>query len=123
MSSGLAKQLTASDIAEQLTKLSLHLGQLVDELDTAERDAVNAREDYTLALSKAFLSADGPMDIRKHESIRQTHEQRLSAELAETRVRGLRRQTDTVKVRIDVGRSVGVALRAEMGLAGLTGAP
>jgi len=115
-------QLTANDVALQLAKLSRQLDELVHEIGRAEVAAVNAREDYTLALSKAFLRAEGPMDVRKHQSIETTHTERLAAETAEAVVRGLRRQIDTVRVRIDVGRSVGAAVRSEISLAGRDGA-
>lgn len=111
-------QLTANDVASQLSKLARQLDELVKGMDHAEREAVNKREDYTLALSRAFLAAEGPMDVRKHKSIADTHAERLAAELAEATVRGLRRQIDSVKVRIDVGRSVGAAVRSELNLAG-----
>jgi hypothetical protein len=114
--------LTSNDVAAQLAKLSRQLDDLVARIGLAEVDAVNTREDYTLALSKAFLRAEGPMDVRKHISIEATHAERLAAETAEAMVRGLRRQIDTVRVRIDVGRSVGAAVRSEMSLAGRDGA-
>lgn len=110
--------LTAAAVSEHLAKLSRQLDDLVQQIDTAEKEAVNAREDYTLAHSRAFLAAEGPMDVRKHTAIEQTHTERLAAELAEATVRGLRRQLDSVRVRIDVGRSMGAALRAEVSLAG-----
>lgn len=110
--------LTANGIASQLASLSRQLDSLVREIGKAEVEAVNAREDHTLALSKAFLRAEGAMDVRKHISIEATHTERLAAELAEATVRGLRRSIDSVKVRIDVGRSVGAALRSEVSLAG-----
>lgn len=113
--------LTSNDIAAQLAALARQLDSLVRQIGEAEIAAVNAREDYTLALSKAFLRAEGAMDIRKHVSIESTHTERLAAELAEATVRGLRRSIDSVRVRIDVGRSVGAATRAEMGLAGRDG--
>jgi hypothetical protein len=110
--------LTSSSVAEQLAALSRQLDQLVRQIGEAEQRAVNAREDFTLVHSKAFLRAEGAMDVRKHIAIEATHTERLAAELAEAEVRGLRRQIDTVKVRIDVGRSVGAAMRAEVSLAG-----
>lgn len=109
--------LTSSQIAEQLAKLSKLLDELVSTI-AAEALAVDAREDYTLAHSKAFLRAEGPMDVRKHAAIVATHDERLQAEVAEATVRGLRRQIDSVKMRVDVGRSLGAALRAEVGIAG-----
>ena len=111
-------QLTANDVALQLAQLARDLDRLIRELGDAEREAVNAREDLTLAHAKAFLSAEGPMDIRKHLAIEATHQARLDAELAEAKVRGLKRSVDSVKVRIDVGRSVGAVVRSEAALAG-----
>ena len=116
-------QLTANQIAAQLAQLARELDDLVRRIAEAERDAVNKREDYTLAHSKAFLAAEGPMDIRKHEAIEQTHVERLAAETAEAVVRGIRRQIDSTKTRVEVGRSVGTALRSEMALAGRDGTP
>jgi hypothetical protein len=113
--------LTSNSVALQLARLALQLDELVKEIGQAETAAVNAREDFTLALSKAFLRAEGPMDVRKHLSIEATHIERLAAETAEAVVRGLRRQIDTVRVRIDVGRSVGAAVRSEISLAGRDG--
>lgn len=115
-------QLTANSVASQLARLALQLDDLVKEIGQAEIAAVNAREDFTLAHSKAFLRAEGPMDVRKHLAIEATHVERLAAETAEAVVRGLRRQIDTVRVRIDVGRSVGAAVRSEISLAGRDGA-
>lgn len=115
--------LTGADVAAQLARLSRQLDELVQEIGRAEQTAVNAREDYTLAHAKAFLRAEGPMDVRKHLAIEATHTERLAAEAAEAIVRGLRRQIDTVKVRIDVGRSVGAAMRAEVSLAGTGATP
>ncbi len=115
--------LTANDVASHLAALSRQLDGLVRDIGKAEVQAVNRREDYTLALAVAFLAAQGAMDVRKHASIQTTHAERLAAELAEATVRGLRRSIDSVRVRIDVGRSVGAAMRAETALASAAGAP
>ncbi len=118
-----AGPLTATDVASHLASLSRQLDQLVRDIGAAEVTAVNAREDATLALSKAFLRAEGPMDIRKHTAIVEAHDTRLAAELAEATVRGLRRSIDSVRMRVDVGRSLGAAIRAETSLAGSGMAP
>lgn len=111
-------QLTAQQVSAQLAKLSLELDALVTQIGEAEAAAVNRREDFTLAHAKAFLVADGPMDVRKYTAIEKTHRERVEAELAEAEVRGLRRQIDSVRIRIDIGRSLGAAIRAETSLAG-----
>jgi len=44
---------------------------------------------------------------------------RAAADVAEALVRHLRRRIDGIKVRVEVGRSVGAAVRTELNLAGL----
>ncbi|HXH77151.1 hypothetical protein [Nocardioides sp.] len=109
-----APPLTPNDVALALARLGRDLEACVRSLDHADRESVHKREDFTLALSRAFLATEGPMDMRKHRSIVDTHTERLAAEVAEQIVWGLRRQVDSIKVRIDIGRSVGTALRAEL---------
>jgi glutaminase len=110
--------LTANEVAANLAERARELDAATRALDTADRQAVVRREDYTLAYARAFLAADGAMEVRKHRATEQTHAERLAAESAEQVVRGLRRQIDTLRVRIDVGRSMGSAIKAEMALAG-----
>lgn len=108
--------LTPNAVVSGLLDLARELAVLAKDLDSIEIDAVNKRENLTLAISRAYLSADGPVETRKHIAITATHDERLAAETAEAIVRGRRRQIDSVKVRIDVGRSAAAALRAEMSL-------
>jgi len=110
-----------NDVAMALAKLGRELAATVTAMDGAEREAVNRREDFTLAHSRAFLKAEGAMDIRKHTAIVETHTERVAADLAEVVVRGIRRSLDSIKVRIDIGRSVGAALRTEINLTGHQG--
>jgi len=108
--------LTPNTVVNGLLELARELAALAKDLDEIEAAAVNAREDYTLANAKAFLSAGGAMELRKQQAIVDTHRERLAAETAEALVRGRKRQIDSVKVRIDVGRSAAAALRAELDL-------
>lgn len=108
--------MNANDVALQLARLARDLDACITTLDGADRDSVNAREDYTLAYARAFLAAQGAMDVRKQIAIEKTHAERLAAETADQIVRGLRRRIDSIKTRIDVGRSVGAAVRAEINL-------
>lgn len=115
--------MTATEVAQKLADLGKQLNNLVGQLDDAERDAVNKREDYTQARAKAFLAATGAMDVRAAVATEQTHGERLAAELAEAEVRGLKRRVDSTKVRIDIGRSYGSAVKAEIALGGVGDAP
>lgn len=108
--------LTANAVAQQLANLGRDLDALVHTMEQAEIDVVNRREDYTQAYARAFLSSEGAMDARKQIALRDTKAERVAAELAEAMVRGLRRSIDSVKTRIDIGRSVGAAMRSEISL-------
>jgi hypothetical protein len=112
------RTLTPNDVALQLSRLARQLDELVGQIDAAERHAVTAREDFTLAYANAFLAAEGSIEARKHKATVATHVQRLAAEAGEQVVKGIRRQIDSVKLRVDVGRSLGAALRAELGAMG-----
>jgi len=105
---------TPNSVAANLAQLARDIAAITDGLGELERRAVETREDYTMAYSKAFLTAEGPMDVRKHQATVDTHAERLSAETAEALVRGRRAQIASLKVRIDVGRSVGAVVRSEM---------
>lgn len=111
--------LSPTSVVHGLLELSRELAELAKGLDKLEADAVNAREDFTLAHARAYLSAEGPVETRKAIAITETHDERLAADLAEALVRGRKRQLDSLKVRIDVGRSAAAALRAEISLGGV----
>ena len=108
--------LTPNDVVQQLLSLARELAELSKDLDRIEEDAVNAREDHTMAYAQAFLRAEGAMDLRKHQATVDTHAERLAAETAEAVVRGRKRQLQSLLTRIDVGRSAAAALRAEIAL-------
>jgi predicted component of type VI protein secretion system len=114
----MTEPLTNNRVVSHLQQLAQQLDSLVSTMDLVEKNAVNAREDYTRAYAMAFLRSEGSMDIRKHQATLDTAVSRLDAELAEQNVKAVRRQIDSVRIRIDVGRSMGAALRAELSTLG-----
>lgn len=113
----------ATEIAQHLANLSRELDTTVDQLQKADEDATRQRAEADVAFSKAFLNAVGSVDARKHEAAIETGDLRLRADLSEATVRHLRRRLDALKTRIDVGRSYGAAVRAEIALAGSGATP
>lgn len=106
-------ELDPNQVVLNLLSLSRSMQQLSDELDDLEKHAVEAKEEYTLAYAKSFLSNGGSVEVRKQQSLLDTSDERLAAELAETLVRAHKRKIDTLRVRIDVGRSAAALVRAE----------
>jgi len=107
---------TATEVAQFLASLARQLAELTKEIGTADRQAVHARERYVQYYAQTWRKLNGAVENRKQECLALTGPARLTAEEADARVRDLRRQIDAVKVRIDVGRSYGAAVRAEIEL-------
>lgn len=106
-------EMDPNQVMLNLLALSRSMQQLSDELDDLEKNAVEAKEEYTLAYATSFISNSGPVEVRKQQTLLDTHSQRLKSDLAETLVKAHRRKIDTLRVRIDVGRSAAALVRAE----------
>lgn len=115
--------MTSAEVALQLAKLARELDDAVQAIESADLDSTRKRAAFDLAFSHAFLSAAGSVDARKHIATIDTYDERLAADVADTVVRHLRRKIDAVKTRIEVGRSLGAAVRAEIALGGMDGQP
>ena len=117
----MTKPLTPNEVVAQLAQLARDLDANVSALDCAERAAVESRHTADLEQSKSFLSAVGSVEQRKNEAFVQCERLLHDADVAEAVVRHLKRRGDAIKIRIDVGRSMGTALRAEISLANAAG--
>jgi len=106
--------LTPNLVVKQLVKLAEDLDQAVSLLKDAERDAVTKRHAADMAESKAFVRAEGPMEIRKHLARIAADQAEDEALVAEATLRWLRARIRAIDTRIEIGRSMGAALRAEL---------
>jgi hypothetical protein len=107
---------TPNEVALQLARLARDLDMAVRMLEVADRESTERRAAADLAFSRAFMAAAGSVDARKHVAVVETHDQRLAADAADAVVRHLRRKIDAIKTRVDIGRSYGAAVRAELNL-------
>ena len=105
-------------ISERLSMLSRALDEQTDAAEVLDRAAVETRHAYELAEARAFLSAEGAMDIRKRKAIITTDQDKFAAEIAEAKLRACKTRIATIKMQIETGRSLGSALKAEMAFAG-----
>jgi hypothetical protein len=97
-----------------LSRLTEELRNNTTALRVAEQDAAVKRHVADMAESRAFLSADGPMDIRKHTARVAADDKEGAALVAEALVRVLRQEIRAIETRIDVGRTYGATVRAEL---------
>lgn len=108
------EQLTPSAVVLQLAALARELDSTVTALKAADLDATEKRHAADMAESLAFVRAEGSMDLRKHLARIEAGPQEKEALVAEAVVRYLRQRISAIATRIEVGRSAGAALRAEL---------
>lgn len=106
--------LTPQQVVRQLTKLGNELDVTVRMLKEAEEDAVVKRHAADMAESRAFVSAEGSMDMRKHLARIAAGQHEQDALVAEALVRHLRNTVRAIDTRIEIGRSYGAAVRSEL---------
>lgn len=110
--------LTTLEVVRRLSELSKKLAAKTDEIAVLDEAAVRARAAHEVAYARAFLTCDGPMDIRKQTAIEDCADLKFAAELAEQKVRAAREAIRTLRDQLDVGRSIGAATRAEFAASG-----
>ena len=109
---------TLNGVAARLADLSRQLDKATSDAYVLDEKAVRARHACEIAFSRAFLTSDGAMDVRKHKAVLATEALKLDAEIADQVLRACRGRIATIKVQIETGRSLSAALRAEISLAG-----
>lgn len=113
---------TSTDVVRNLSALTEELRRTVAAFRAAEKDAAEKRHVADMVESRAFLAADGAMDLRKHEARVAADTQEQDALVAEALVRVLRAEIRSIETRIEVGRTYGATVRAELRTLGLDGA-
>lgn len=105
---------TPVEVIRHLGGLTRELDRLTQALKTAEYDMVTKCHAANVAAAKAYLGVEGPVEERKRRALLMVEKQMLEAEVSEAVVRVLKREIATLERRIDVGRTYGATIRAEM---------
>lgn len=105
---------TPSQVALTLMTVSRELDDLTRELKTLDEDFVEKKIAFESAFARSFLSNEGSVDARKQKAILETAKLKFAMELAESQVRSTKAALATLRDRIEVGRSLGAAVRAEL---------
>jgi hypothetical protein len=114
---------SAAEVVRNLAALTEELRRTVTAFRHAEKDAAGKRHAANQIESRAFLRAEGPMDVRRHQARVETDQAENDALVAEALVRVLRAEIRSIETRIDVGRTYGASVRAELKTLGMDGQP
>lgn len=105
--------LTPNEVVMQLSELGRELDAVVTTLKDLEQEVVTKRHAADIAESKAFVSAEGSMEYRKHAARLVAAPEEGEALVAEATLRYMRTKIRAIDTRIEIGRSYGAAVRAE----------
>jgi hypothetical protein len=109
--------LTPAQIIDTLSQISRDIDDVTDDIATLDEEAVRARAAYKVAYARAFLGAEGSMDIRRYTADLETSGEALESELAEQKHRAAIGSIKALRDRLEVGRSLGPLVRLEWGQA------
>ena len=105
--------LTITTLTAELMSLSRRLSDAQRELARASDEAARARHRAKHANAKAFLAAEGAMELRKAVALVETAQHQLDAEVAESALEIAKAAMREITTRIEVGRSLVASARSE----------
>lgn len=111
---GQAPPSTPVEVVQRLSQLVGELRGQVDELERLESMAVVARHAAEVGEAKAFLKAQGSVEVRRKLAIVAVEAERLEADTAEAMLRLCKARIRAIETEIEVGRTYGATVRAEM---------
>lgn len=111
---------TPAEVMRGLIEIARDLNAATEELAELDLKAVEAKGRYEVARATAFLTTSGTVEDRKTKALLATEAERQEAEIAEALVRACKERIRTLHARVEVGRSLGTGLRAEMNTLGMT---
>lgn len=107
--------LTPQQVIETLSKIARDIDEATAEIAKLDEEAVKARATYKTNYARAFLRAEGSMDIRRYTADLYTADSHLFHELADQKHRAAVSQIRALRDRLEVGRSLGPLIRLEWG--------
>lgn len=105
--------LSPGDVTRTLSTISKEIDETTAELADLDLAAVKARAALGKAHAKAFLSAEGSMDIRKYTAELEVADLKFAAEVADQELRACNGRLKALRDRLEVGRSIGALVRLE----------
>jgi len=109
-----------NSVVQRLVKLSAMLDSATEEIAVLDDTAVRAKGRYQVKFARSFLEATGAVDTRKQIAVRDCADEWLDYEIAEAKTRACKERIRTLRDQIEIGRSLGAAVRSEWAASGYT---
>ena len=105
-------------VIQRLGEVSRLLDAATEDLAQLDEDAVIAKQHFEVEYARAFLQAEGPVDVRKHLATVQTSDARLTYELCYAKHRACKERMNTLRNQLSTGQTVSAALRHQFAAEG-----
>jgi hypothetical protein len=113
---------TAQEVVHNLAQLTEELRRTVTAYRYAERDSAEKRHAADMVEARAFLSSEEKtVEAKKYAARESADHAENEALVAEALVRVLRAEIRAIDTRIEVGRTYGATVRAELKTLGMDG--
>lgn len=104
---------TPNEVAQSLIKLADQLRLATHQVGELDAEARRAKSRFEVSYAKAFINAEGSMEIRKQLAVLETANAKLDAELAEAKLRAEQENLRYLRSSIEVGRTLSATVRSE----------
>ncbi len=105
--------MTPNDVVKILIGLGEQQRTLQNEIRDLDEAYVRTKAEYDTAAARAFLRAEGTVDVRKSQAVIDTADQKLLTELAAVRHRAAVNYERYLKNQIDTHRTISATVRSE----------
>lgn len=109
---------TPNSVVHRLAELSRMLDEATEEIGVLDEEAVRAKSRYQVAYADAYLRHSGPQPQRKEFATRRCADELLAYDLAAAKSRACLERIRTLRVQIEIGRSLNAAVRSEWAATG-----
>jgi hypothetical protein len=105
-------------VIKRLAEVSRMLDSATEELAQLDEGAVQAKQTFEVEYARAFIEAEGSVDMRKHIATVTTAGERLEYELAYAKHRACKERMNTLRNQLSTGQTVSAALRHQFAAEG-----
>jgi Xaa-Pro aminopeptidase len=102
-----------TDIVLELSRIGRELDALSHDIDRLDRAAVAAWSEHRKAYARAYIDGTGSIEDRKQHAVLEVEELRVAAESADQVLRSAKERIRVLRDRLEIGRSISAARRAE----------
>lgn len=105
--------MNTTDIVLELSRIGRELDDLSRKIENLDHAAVLAWSEHRKAYATAYIEGTGSIKEREQAAVQTVEDLRLAAEIADQMTRAAKERIRVLRDRLEIGRSISAARRAE----------